>query len=136
MKRENILTGSPWEEKMGYCRAVRIGNCIEVSGTVAIVDNEKVKADDAYAQTINILERVEKVFEDLKVSMDDVIRTRIFTTDINTFEAVAKAHAEFFRDIKPATGFYEISKLVAPEYLVEIEFTAITTEKPLIQEGL
>lgn len=136
MKRENILTGSPWEDKMGYCRAVRIGNTIEVSGTVAIVDGEKVKADDAYAQTVNILERVQVVLEDLKVSMEDVIRTRIFTTDISTFEDVATAHALFFKDIKPTTGFYEISKLVAPEYLVEIEITAIATEKPLIQEGL
>ena len=136
MKRENILTGSPWEDKMGYCRAVRIGNTIEVSGTVAIVDGEKVKADDAYAQTVNILERVQVVLEDLKVSMEDVIRTRIFTTDITTFEDVAKAHAQFFKDIKPTTGFYEISKLVAPEYLVEIEFTAIAPEKPVIQEGL
>src|SRR6187200_629336 len=106
MKRENILTGSPWEDKMGYCRAVRIGNIIEVSGTVAIVDGEKVKADDAHAQTLNILERVET------------------------------AHAKFFKDIKPTTGFYGINQLVAPEYLVEIEFTAIASEKPLIQEGL
>ncbi|UFH35356.1 RidA family protein [Flavobacterium acetivorans] len=136
MKRENILTGSPWEDKMGYCRAVRIGNIIEVSGTVAIVDGDIVKANDAHAQTLNILKRVEKVLEDLNVGMKDVIRTRIFTTDINTFEAVASAHATFFKDVKPTTGFYEISKLVAPEYLVEIEFTAIATEKPLIQEGL
>jgi enamine deaminase RidA (YjgF/YER057c/UK114 family) len=128
MKRENILTGSPWEDKMGYCRAVRIGNIVEVSGTVAIVDGEKVKADDAYAQTLNILERVEKVLEDLGIGMKDVIRTRIFTTDISTFEAVAGAHSAFFRDIKPTTGFYEISKLVAPEYLVEIEFTAVIVE--------
>jgi enamine deaminase RidA (YjgF/YER057c/UK114 family) len=128
MKRENILTGSPWEDKMGYCRAVRIGNIIEVSGTVAIVDGTKVKADDAYAQTLNILERIEKVLEDLNVGMKDVIRTRIFTTDINSFEAVATAHATFFKDIKPATGFYEVSKLVAPEYLVEIEFTAVAAE--------
>lgn len=129
MKRENILTGSPWEHKMGYCRAVRIGNIIEVSGTVAIVDGVKVKAEDAYAQTLNILERVEKVLEDLNASMKDVIRTRIFTTDITSFEAVATAHAQFFKDIKPTTGFYEISKLVAPEYLVEIEFTAVLPEK-------
>ena len=127
MKRENILTGSPWEDKMGYCRAVRIGNIVEVSGTVAIEDGEKVKADDVHAQTLNILERVEKVLEDLNVSMKDVIRTRIFTTDINSFEAVATAHATFFKDIKPTTGFYEISKLVAPEYLVEIEFTAVVS---------
>jgi enamine deaminase RidA (YjgF/YER057c/UK114 family) len=125
MERKDILTGSPWEDKMGYCRAVRIGNIVEVSGTVAIVDGEKVKADDAHAQTLNILERVEKVLEDLNVSLNDVIRTRIFTTDINTFEAVATAHSSYFKDIKPTTGFYEISKLVAPEYLVEIEFTAV-----------
>jgi enamine deaminase RidA (YjgF/YER057c/UK114 family) len=129
MKRENILTGSPWQDKMGYCRAVRIGNIIEVSGTVAIVDGVKVKTEDAYAQTLNILERVEKVLEDLNASMKDVIRTRIFTTDITSFEAVATAHAQFFKDIKPTTGFYEISKLVAPEYLVEIEFTAVLPEK-------
>lgn len=125
MKRENILTGSPWEDKMGYCRAVRIGNIVEVSGTVAIVDDEKVKADDAYAQTYNIIERVEKVLEDLNVGIKDVIRTRIFTTNISTFEEVARAHSAFFKDVKPTTGFYEISKLVAPEYLVEIEFTAV-----------
>ncbi|PKH68759.1 hypothetical protein CXF59_00270 [Flavobacterium sp. ALD4] len=136
MKRENILTGSPWEDKMGYCRAVRIGNIIEVSGTVAIVDGAKVKADDAYSQTFNILERVEKVLEDLNASMKDVIRTRIFTTNINNFEAVAKAHTAFFKDIKPTTGFYEISKLIAPEYLVEIEFTAVLPEKQNISKGL
>ncbi len=129
MKRENILTGSPWEDKMGYCRAVRIGNTIEVSGTVALIDGEKVKTNDAYAQTLNILERVEKVLEDLNSSMKDVIRTRIFTTDVGTFEDVAKAHATFFKDIKPTTGFYGIHQLVAPEYLVEIEFTAIATEQ-------
>lgn len=127
MERKNILTGSPWEDKMGYCRAVRIGNIIEVSGTVAIVDGDKVKADDAFAQTLNIMERIEKVLEELNVGMKDVIRTRIFTTDINTFESVAAAHATFFKEIKPVTGFYEVSRLVAPEYLVEIEFTAIAS---------
>lgn len=128
MKREKILTGSPWEDKMGYCRAVRIGNTIEVSGTVAIVDGQIVKATDAYAQTYNIIERVEKVFHELNASLKDVIRTRIFTTDINTFEAVARAHSFFFIDVKPTTGFYEINKLIAPEYLVEIEFTALISE--------
>ncbi|MDJ1467401.1 RidA family protein [Xanthocytophaga flava] len=125
MPRQNILTGSPWEDKMGYCRAVRIGNTIEVSGTVAIVDGEKVKADDAYAQTQNILERIEKVLEQAGASMKDVVRTRIFTTDITQFDNIAKAHGTYFKDIKPTTSLYEISKLVAPEYLVEIEFTAI-----------
>lgn len=110
---------------MGYCRAVRIGNIIEVSGTVAIVDGTNVKADDAFAQTNNILERISKILEEAGASMRDVIRTRIFTTDIKQFDNIARAHGAFFKDIKPATGIYEISKLVAPEYLVEIEFTAV-----------
>ena len=125
MSRQNILTGSPWEDKMGYCRAVRIGNIIEVSGTVAIVDGENVKADDAYAQTNNIIERIAKVLEEARSSLSDVVRTRIFTTDIAQFDNIAKAHGAYFKDIKPTTGIYEISKLVSPDYLVEIEFTAI-----------
>jgi enamine deaminase RidA (YjgF/YER057c/UK114 family) len=125
MSRQNILSGSPWEDKMGYCRAVRIGNIIEVAGTVAIVDGEKVKADDAYAQTNNILERIAKVLEEAGASMNDVVRTRIFTTDITQFDNIAKAHGAYFGSIKPTTGIYEISKLVAPEYMIEIEFTAI-----------
>ncbi|MCF2495750.1 MULTISPECIES: RidA family protein [Dyadobacter] len=127
MSRQNILSGSPWEDKMGYCRAVRIGNIIEVAGTVAIVDGEKVKADDAFAQTNNIIERIEKVLQEAGASLNDVVRTRIFTTDISLFDDIARAHGAFFRDIKPATGIYEISKLVAPEYLIEIEFTAIVS---------
>lgn len=125
MSRQNIITGSTWEEKMGYCRAVRIGNIIEVSGTVAIVDGEKVKAGDAYAQTLNILERVEKVLEEAGTGMKDVVRTRIFTTNISQFDNIAKAHGAYFKDIKPTTGIYEISNLISPEYMVEIEFTAI-----------
>ena len=125
MSRQNIITGSPWEEKMGYCRAVRIGNIIEVSGTVAIVDGEKVKAGDAYAQTLNILERVEKVLEEAGAGMKDVVRTRIFTTNISQFDNIAKAHVAYFKDIKPTTGIYEISNLISPEYMVDIEFTAI-----------
>ncbi|WP_026629589.1 RidA family protein [Dyadobacter alkalitolerans] len=127
MSRQNILSGSPWEDKMGYCRAVRIGNIIEVAGTVAIVDGEKVKADDAFAQTNNIIERIEKVLQEAGASLNDVVRTRIFTTDISLFDEIARAHGAFFRDIKPVTGLYEISKLVAPEYLIEIEFTAIVS---------
>ena len=125
MSRQNIITGSPWEEKMGYCRAVRIGNIIEVSGTVAVVDGEKVKAGDAYAQTLNILERVEKVLEEAGAGMKDVVRTRIFTTNISQFDNIAKAHVAYFKNIKPTTGIYEISNLISPEYMVEIEFTAI-----------
>ncbi len=123
--RHSVSSGSPWEDKMGYCRAVRIGNTIEVSGTVAIVDGDKVKAGDAYAQTYNIIERIAAVLDDLGVELKDVIRTRIFTTDISKFDDIAKAHGHFFSEIKPVTGIYEISRLVAPEYLVEIEFSAV-----------
>ena len=125
MSRKNILSGSPWEDKMGYCRAVRIGNIIEVAGTVAIVDGEKVKSDDAYAQTFNIIERIEVVLQEAGAQLSDVIRTRIFTTDIAQFDSIAKAHGSFFGEIKPTTGIYEISKLVSPDYLVEIEFIGV-----------
>jgi enamine deaminase RidA (YjgF/YER057c/UK114 family) len=125
MPRQNILSGSPWEDKMGYCRAVRIGNIVEVAGTVAIVDGEIVKADDAFAQTNNIIERIAKVLEEAGATLSDVIRTRIFTTDISRFDEIARAHGAYFGDIKPTTGIYEISNLVSPDYLVEIEFTAI-----------
>ena len=84
-----------------------------------------MKADDAFAQTNNIIERISKVLEEAGASLKDVVRTRIFTTDISQFDNIAKAHGAYFKDIKPTTGIYEISKLVAPEYLVEIEFSAI-----------
>lgn len=123
--RQNILSGSPWEDKMGYCRAVKIGNIVEVAGTVAIVDGESVKKDDMYAQTMNILTRIEKVLEEAGAKMSDVVRTRMFTTDISQWEEIARAHGAYFGDIKPTTGIYEVSKLISPDYLVEIEFTAI-----------
>ncbi|MES2796306.1 MAG: RidA family protein [Bacteroidota bacterium] len=124
-KRQNILSGSPWEDKMGYCRAVKIGNIVEVAGTVAIVDGEIVKKDDIYAQTMNILTRIEKVLEEAGAKMSDVVRTRMFTTDIAQWEEIARAHGAFFGEIKPTTGIYEVSKLISPDYLIEIEFTAI-----------
>jgi enamine deaminase RidA (YjgF/YER057c/UK114 family) len=123
--RQNILSGSPWEDKMGYCRAVKIGNIIEVAGTVAIIDGEIVKKDDMYGQTMNILTRIEKVLEEAGAKMSDVIRTRIFTTDISRWEEVAKAHGKFFGEIKPTTGIYEVKNLISLDYLVEIEFTAV-----------
>ncbi len=128
MKRQNILTGSPWEDKMGYCRAVRIGNLIEVSGTVAIVDGETVKKDDIYAQTHNILTRIADVLTQAGASMSDVVRTRMFTTDISRWEEIAKAHGAVFGEIKPTTGIYEVSALISPDYLIEIEFTAVLGE--------
>jgi enamine deaminase RidA (YjgF/YER057c/UK114 family) len=110
---------------MGYCRAVKIGNVIEVSGTVAIVDGETVKADDITAQTRNILDRVAAVLEGAGASMVDVVRTRMFTTDISRWEEIALAHGAVFGTIKPTTSLYEVSALISPDYLIEIEFTAV-----------
>ncbi|CCG98617.1 hypothetical protein FAES_0606 [Fibrella aestuarina BUZ 2] len=128
MARQTILSGSPWEDKMGYCRAVKIGNVIEVSGTVAIVDGQAVTATDITAQTQNILDRVASVLAGLGASMADVVRTRMFTTDVSRWEEIAVAHGAVFGDIKPTTSIYEVSALIAPEYLIEIEFTAILSD--------
>jgi enamine deaminase RidA (YjgF/YER057c/UK114 family) len=125
MSRQTILSGSPWEDKMGYCRAVKIGNVIEVSGTVAIVDGQTIRADDITAQTRNILERIAAVLEGAGASMADVVRTRMFTTDISRWEEIALAHGAVFGEIKPTTSLYEVSALISPDYLIEIEFTAI-----------
>jgi enamine deaminase RidA (YjgF/YER057c/UK114 family) len=122
--RINISSGSPFEDTFGYCRAVRTGNLLEISGTVALVDGDKITADDLYAQTYNIIERIAVVLEEAGSSLNDVVRTRIFTTDISKNLDIARAHSHFFLDIKPTTGIYEISALIAPQYKVEIEFTA------------
>lgn len=127
MDRRTVLSGSPWEEKMGYCRAVKIGNLIEVSGTVAIVDGKTVRNDDITAQTQNILDRVAVVLEGLGASMADVVRTRMFTTDISRWEEIAVAHGAVFGQIKPTTSLYEVSALIGPDYLIEIEFTAVVS---------
>lgn len=122
--RINISSGSPFEDTFGYCRAVKTGNLLEISGTVALIDGEKVTADDLYAQTYNIIERISIVLEEAGSSLKDVVRTRIFTTDMSKNLDIARAHLHFFSDIKPTTGIYEISALIAPQYKVEIEFTA------------
>ncbi|PKH51810.1 hypothetical protein CXF68_14435 [Tenacibaculum sp. Bg11-29] len=126
-KRINITTGSPWEDKVGYSRAVQVGNIIEVSGTTA-TDKEGniVGVNDLYLQTKTIIETVKNVLEDMGSSLKHVVRTRIYTTDISRWEEIGKAHGEFFSTIKPATAMVEISRLVNPDMLVEIEFTAIT----------
>ncbi|MFL0161301.1 RidA family protein [Aquirufa salirivi] len=126
--RISISSGSPFEDVFGYCRAVKTGNLVEISGTVALVDGDKVKEDDLYAQTYNIIERIAVVLEEAGSSINDVVRTRIFTTDISKNLDIAKAHAHFFGAIKPTTGIYGISALIAPQYKVEIEFTAWVNE--------
>lgn len=123
--RQNISSGAPWEDIVGYSRAVKIGNTIEVSGTVAVRNGEVVGKDDPYLQTQSALEIIEEVLTNAGVSLEDVIRTRIYVTDISQWEVIGKAHGEVFGKIKPATSMVEVSNLINPEYLVEIEATAI-----------
>lgn len=125
MKRQTYTEGSPWEPIVGYARAVRIGNIIEISGTTATVNGEVVGKGDVYEQTTCILQKFEKVLKEMGGDMSDVIRTRIFCTDISQWEAIGKAHGAFFGEIKPTTGMYQISKLISDDLLVEIEATAI-----------
>lgn len=130
MSRINISTGAKWEDIVGYSRAVKIGNLIEVTGTVA-TDNsgELVGKNDPYIQTKFIILKVEKVLEQLGAKLADVIRTRIYTTDISQWEKIGKAHGEFFQTIKPCTTMVEVNSLIDKDYLVEIEFTAVLEEK-------
>ena len=126
MQRINFSSGAKWEEIIGYSRAVRIGNTIEVTGTVAV--DEKgitVGKDDAYIQTIFILQKIENILQQAGATLTDVIRTRMFVTDISKWEEYGKAHGEFFGNIKPCTTMVEINKLIAPDFLIEIEATAI-----------
>lgn len=125
MQRQNISSGSPWEASVGYSRAVKIGNVIEVSGTVAAGDNGVVGKGDAYQQTQFILQKIEKALKEAGASFENVIRTRIFVTNISDWQAVGKAHGEIFGEIRPATSVVEVSKLVNDDYLVEIEASAV-----------
>ncbi len=125
MNRQNISSGAPWEEKVGYSRAVRIGNIIEVSGTVAAENGQVVGLNDPYTQTKHILKIIENALKEAGASLNDVIRTRIYVTNIADWEYIGKAHGEYFREIKPATAMVEVSKLISSEYLIEIEATAV-----------
>jgi enamine deaminase RidA (YjgF/YER057c/UK114 family) len=126
MQRTNYSSGAKWEEIVGYSRAVRIGNIVEVTGTVAVDENSRlVGKNDAYGQTKFIIEKIEKVLQRAGATLSDVVRTRMFVTDISRWEEYGKAHGEFFKDIKPCTSMIEVKGLIAPEYLVEIEATAI-----------
>ena len=126
LERTNLSSGSPWEDVVGYSRAVKIGNVIEVSGTVASdASGEVIGAKDAYIQTKFILLRIQNVLEQMGAKLDNVVRTRIFVTNIKEWEKIGKAHGEFFNTIKPCTTMVEVSKLIDDKYLVEIEATAV-----------
>ena len=128
MKRQNVTSGAPWEERVGYCRAVKKGPFIEVAGTTAMLNGELQGVGDAHTQTKVIIEIMAKAIRELGGDLTDVVRTRMFITRIEDFEVVGKAHGEYFRDIKPASTLVEVSALVHPDMLVEIEMSAIIAE--------
>lgn len=128
MKRINIYSGVVWEDIVGYSRAVRIGNIIEISGTTSVIDEKVIGINDPYLQTKTILEKIKKVLEEAGASLDDVVRTRMFVTDIRKWEQYAKAHQEYFGKIKPATSMIEVKSLIDPDMMIEIEVTAVVSE--------
>ena len=129
MERTNYSSGAKWEDIVGYSRAVKIGNTIEVTGTVAVDENsELVGKGDAYAQTKFIIEKIQAVLIRAGATLKDVVRTRMFVTDISRWEEYGKAHGEFFSEIKPCTSMIEVKGLIDPDYLIEIEATAILTQ--------
>lgn len=129
-RRWNISGGAPWEPIVGYSRAVRVGPHIQVAGTTALdAAGAVVGLDDPYAQTVQILKNIAAALEKAGARMEDVVRTRIFTTDISRWEEIGRAHGEFFRDIRPACTMVEVSRLISPEMLVEIEADALVEER-------
>ncbi|MFK8006430.1 MAG: RidA family protein [Saprospiraceae bacterium] len=128
MKRKNISSNTKWEDIVGYSRAVRVGNIIEVAGTTAVDGEEIIGIGNPYEQTKFIFQKIEKALIETGATMEDVVRTRMFVTNMDDWEEIGRAHGEFFKEIKPASTMLEVSRFIDEEILIEIEVSAVISE--------
>jgi enamine deaminase RidA (YjgF/YER057c/UK114 family) len=128
MTRKNIGSGKPWEAIVGYSRAVRVGPFVHVAGTTGSDEDGRAVSADPYEQARKALQTIEAALREAGAAMSDVVRTRMFVTDIRQWESIGRAHGEFFRDVRPAASMIEVKALIAPDLVVEIEVDAIVTE--------
>lgn len=133
MKRQRIFSGAPWEESVGYCRALRVGELVFVTGTAPVADGGGVQAPgDAYQQARRCFEIIAKAIQQLGATPSDIVRTRMFVTDIRLWEDFARAHREFVGDNRPCTTMVEVSALIDPDMLIEVEADAVISGPPFI----